>query len=226
LHRQVGHLRVEHGERVRDDLGELILDVLKLFFPEQREEVVARILRQEPGFRGDVEEPDDFFVFDPGPQRQQPHPVLVQHPGEALLPARLVVDGLLAPDEVRLHDTDRDLGGRRPDREERVPNSLFGPLIDRVIGQVDGERAQSLGQRPKQLLDLLDGERQFGTVGKGHERTSTVGDAEERQGLRKIARGRGLGHQSKRRGTDASPRRHGADRVRPPATRSGGPRSD
>ncbi len=75
--------------------------------------------------------------------------------------AGLVIDHLVFPDDVGLDNGQDDLLGGGPDRPEGLPDSLFGPLIDGVVGEVHLERPKTLHNGPYQLLHLRGRQREF-----------------------------------------------------------------
>jgi hypothetical protein len=135
--------------------------VLEILFPQQGQQVVGRVAGQHPGPAHHLEEAHQLVVLHPGPDGEVTHPVLVEHPGEAVVLAGLVVHHLVFPGDVGLDDGQDQLGGGGPDRPEGLPNGLFRPLVDRIVGEVHLERPETLHNGPYQLLHLRGRQREF-----------------------------------------------------------------
>ena len=100
-------------------------------------DVVARLGGEEPDLVQQLEELDQLVVLGAPADREDPHPVLEQHPGQAIGLVELAVDDLFLPPELGLADVEDQFVDRAPDRGERALRVLRGaaryyPEVDRA----------------------------------------------------------------------------------------------
>jgi len=100
------------------------------------------------------EEPDDLDVFHAGLERERPHAVLVQRPGDALVALRLGVHGVIFPPHFRLTDVEDQVVGSLPDLPEGRADVVDGALVDGIIRKVQLRGPHPLADDLHQLLDL------------------------------------------------------------------------
>ena len=72
------------GAGVAEELDELVLDELELLLPEQGEQVVARVGREEPRAVDRLQEAGQLLDLGAAADRERAHPVLEQPPGDAV----------------------------------------------------------------------------------------------------------------------------------------------
>lgn|GEM_PF-5031752 len=151
----VDRLGIENREGVGDDLGEPVVDQGEIVLPQQRQQVVTGIHRQELGSDHRLEEYRQLVLLAAGPQGEHPQPILVQQPGEAFRLGRLVVDDVVVPVEIGLDHLEYQLRHVGPNGEERASEPFDGALVDRVVREVHLKRPDRLGDDTDQFFDLL-----------------------------------------------------------------------
>jgi hypothetical protein len=91
-----------------------------------------------------MKEAAELLLLDTLPERQHTHPVLVQPPRERFVLGRLLVDGVVLPDQVGFPNEQGDLIQHRPDRWKGAPELELGPLVHGIVRQVHLEGPERL----------------------------------------------------------------------------------
>jgi hypothetical protein len=119
--------------------------------PQERGQIVARVGRQKPCLVDDAEEKRELLFLGTPFERECPHSVLEEAPGQAICLVGLAVYDLVFPHELGLQDPELDLVNLSPDGRTSGLDVLDGALIDRVVGQVHLEGAERLYHHRQQL---------------------------------------------------------------------------
>src|ERR1700674_3023696 len=113
--------------------SEVVVNELEVLLPQERHQIVARFRREETGFVQQLEELDQLVVLGTLADREHPHPVLVEHPGQAFGLVDLAVDDVLFPAQLGLAHVEHQLVDAVPDRAERGFHVLRGALVNRIV---------------------------------------------------------------------------------------------